>query len=47
MNKFRKQISDKLLNAVNDRKAKIDEEDANKAKGVTDKAKAAEKLIRN
>jgi len=33
--RFRKSISDRLLKAVDDRKAAIDEEDAKKAKDVT------------
>lgn len=42
---FRKNISDRLLKAVDDRKAQIDEEDAKKAKGVTEAAKQFEKDI--
>jgi len=43
--KFRKSISDRLLKAVDDRKAAIDEEDAKKAKDVTKAALLEEKDI--
>jgi len=43
--RFRKSISDRLLKAVDDRKAAIDEEDAKKAKDVTKAALKDEKDI--
>lgn len=43
--RFRKSISDRLLKAVDDRKAAIDEEDAKKAKDVTKAALLEEKDI--
>jgi len=43
--RFIKSISDRLLKAVDDRKAAIDEEDAKKAKDVTKAALKDEKDI--